>query len=56
MAGGAGRLGGVGVGRVAIQATQPLMHAGRCAIIRRTELAEGVGGVALRAEPLARVR
>ena len=55
MAGGAGGLGRNGVGRVAIQAAQSLMYPGRCAIIRRTELAEGVGGVTLRAEPLVRI-
>lgn len=41
---------------MAIQATQPFMHPGGCAIIRGTKLAEGIGGVALRAKPLARVR
>ena len=41
---------------MAIQAAQPLMHPGRCAIICSAQLAEGVRGVTLCAESLMRVR
>ena len=55
MAGGTGPLGRVGVGRVAIQATQALMNPGRGPVIARSGLAEGVRRMALGAESLARV-
>ena len=56
MTGGAGLPGGAGMGDVAIQATQAFMHPERCAVFRGTGLAKGVGGVALHAKPLPRVR
>ena len=41
---------------MAIKATHALMHAGGGAVIRCSRLAESVGRMALRAEPLLRVR
>ena len=55
MAGGAGPLGGVGVGGMAIQTAQTLMHAKGGAVILRTQLAKGIGSVALGAKPLGRI-
>ena len=40
---------------VAGHATDPLVHAGRRAVVACASLAEGIGRMALRAEPLARI-
>ena len=55
MAGRARLLCRVGVGRVAIQAAQALVHTRGSAVIGGARLAESVGCMALRAEPLARI-